>query len=78
MPTPKAGTVTQDVAKAIKEIKSGKIEFKTDKQSGIHIGFGKRSFEANKLIENAKHLLDAINSAKPAAVKGHLIKKGDE
>jgi len=74
MPTPKAGTVTTDIEKAIKEVKAGKIEFKSDKQAGIHIGVGKRSFPREKLLENTKHLLDAINHAKPSAVKGHLIK----
>lgn len=74
MPTPKAGTVTSDIEKAIKEVKAGKIEFKTDKQAGIHVGVGKRSFPKEKLLENTKHLLDAINHAKPSAVKGNLIK----
>ncbi len=74
MPSPKAGTVTQDVARAIKEVKAGKIEFKSDKQGGIHIGVGKRSFAENKLFENATHALEAINHAKPASVKGNLIK----
>ncbi len=74
MPTPKAGTVTMDIAKAIKEIKSGKIEFKSDKQGGIHVGIGKRSFPKQHLLENATHLINAINEAKPATVKGHLIK----
>ncbi len=74
MPTPKAGTVTMDIAKAIKEIKSGKIEFKSDKQGGIHVGIGKRSFPKQHLLENATHLINAINEAKPAAVKGQLIK----
>jgi len=74
MPTPKAGTVTSDVEKAINEVKAGKIEFKSDKQAGIHVGIGKRSFDKDKLIENAQFLLDAINHNKPSAVKGHLIK----
>jgi len=74
MPTPKAGTVTMDVEKAIKEVKAGKIEFKSDKQAGIHVGVGKRSFSADKLQENIKHLLEAIDHVKPSAVKGHLIK----
>jgi len=74
MPTPKAGTVTMDIAKAIKEIKSGKIEFKSDKQGGIHVGIGKRSFPKQHLLENATHLINAINEAKPATVKGQLIK----
>ena len=74
MPTPKAGTVTQDIDRAIKEVKAGKIEFKSDKQSGIHVGIGKRSFPKEKIIENANRLIDAINTAKPAAVKTNLIK----
>ncbi|HLF17471.1 MAG TPA: 50S ribosomal protein L1 [Candidatus Omnitrophota bacterium] len=74
MPTPKAGTVTVDVEKAIKEVKAGKVEFKSDKQGGIHIGIGKRSFSAEKIIENAQQIIDAINHAKPASVKGNLIK----
>ncbi len=74
MPTPKAGTVTIDIEKAIKEVKAGKVEFKSDKQAGIHIGVGKRSFPIEKLLENTRHLIDAINHAKPAAVKGNFIK----
>jgi large subunit ribosomal protein L1 len=74
MPTPKAGTVTNDVEKAVKELKAGKIEFKADKQAGIHVGIGKRSFSKDKILDNAKTILEAINHAKPAAVKGELIK----
>lgn len=74
MPSPKAGTVTVDVDKAIKEVKAGKIEFKSDKQAGIHVGLGKRSFSKEKLMENFVQLVDAINHAKPAAIKGNLIK----
>jgi len=74
MPTPKAGTVTTDVAKTVKEVKAGKIEFKSDKQAGIHLGVGKRSFTSNKILENVQHIIDAINHAKPASVKGNLIK----
>ena len=70
MPTPKAGTVTTDVAKAVKEVKAGKIEFKSDKQSGIHVAVGKRSFDKAKIIENTKHLLAAIQAVKPATFKG--------
>jgi len=74
MPTPKAGTVTMDVERAVKEVKAGKIEFKSDKQAGIHVGVGKRSFAKEKLLENIRHLVNAINHSKPAAVKGSLIK----
>jgi len=74
MPTPKAGTVTTDVAKAIQEVKAGKIEFKSDKQAGIHVGIGKRSFPKENILANAKHILEAVNHAKPASLKGHLIK----
>ncbi len=74
MPTPKAGTVTLDVEKAIKELKAGKIEFKSDKQAGIHVGVGKRSFPKNKLVDNANEVINAINNAKPASVKVALVK----
>src|SRR3989338_9304645 len=74
MPSPKAGTVSADVAKAIKEVKAGKIEFKSDKQAGIHVSVGKRSFPKGKLLDNASHLIEAINHAKPASVKGNLLK----
>ena len=74
MPTPKAGTVTTDVEKAVKELKAGKIEFKADKQSGIHVGVGKRSFNKQQIVENVKYVIDAINHTKPLSVKGDLIK----
>ncbi len=74
MPTPKAGTVTADVEKAIKEIKAGKVEFKADKQAGIHVGVGKKSFPKEKILENVKHLVEAIRNTKPTSVKGSLIK----
>lgn len=74
MPTPKAGTVTLNIEHAIKEAKAGKIEFKSDKQAGLHSSVGKRSFTKEKLIENTKCLIDAINRSKPSAVKGNLIK----
>lgn len=74
MPTPKAGTVTTDVERTIKEVKAGRVEFKSDKQGGIHLGIGKRSFAENKLIENAQQVIEAINHAKPSSVKGNLIK----
>lgn len=74
MPTPKAGTVTVDIEKAIREVKAGKVEFKSDKQAGIHIGVGKRSFSKEKIFENANYIIEAVNHAKPSSVKGNLIK----
>lgn len=74
MPNPKAGTVTFDVAKAVQEIKAGKIEYRLDKAGQIHAPIGKVSFEAEKLAENFKALIDALNRAKPAAAKGVYLK----
>ncbi len=74
MPSPKTGTVTNDLERVIKEVKAGRVEFKSDKQAGIHVGIGKRSFPKEKLLENARTLIDAIQNLKPAAVKGHLFK----
>ena len=74
MPNPKSGTVTMDVTKAIKEIKSGKVEYRLDKTNIIHLGFGKVSFGAQKLLENYEVVMDAIIKAKPAAAKGQYIK----
>ena len=74
MPSPKAGTVTMDVAKAVAEIKSGKIEYRLDKTNIIHCPIGKVSFGPQKLQENFKALMDAIIKAKPAAAKGQYIK----
>ncbi len=74
MPNPKSGTVTMDVTKAIKEIKSGKVEYRLDKSNIIHLGFGKLSFGADKLAENYETVMDAIIKAKPAAAKGQYVK----
>ncbi len=74
MPNPKAGTVTMDVTKAINEIKAGKIEYRLDKTNIIHCPIGKASFTAQQLEENFQTLIDALNKAKPAAVKGQFMK----
>lgn len=74
MPNPKAGTVTTDVEKAVKESKAGKIEYRVDKQAVVHIGIGKVSFGAEKLEENAKVFLDSLKAQKPASLKGSYIK----
>lgn len=73
MPSPKAGTVTADVARAVNEAKAGKIEYRLDKTNIIHVGIGKVSFGTDKLLENYAALLDAIIKAKPAAAKGQYI-----
>ncbi len=74
MPNPKSGTVTQDTAKAIKEVKAGKIEFKMDKQAGIHAPAGKMSFTEDALYANAHALIDAIMSSNPGGLKGQHVK----
>ena len=74
MPNPKAGTVTMDVAKAVNEVKAGKIEYRLDKTNIIHCPIGKVSFGAEKIEENLKALMEAVIKAKPAAAKGQYIK----
>jgi len=74
MPNPKTGTVTFDVAKAIKEIKAGKVEFRVDKTAIVHAPIGKVSFGPDKLAENAKILLDSVFRARPAAAKGKYVR----
>ena len=74
MPNPKSGTVTPDVTKAINEIKSGKVEYRVDKSAIVHCPIGKKSFGAEKLVENYQTLMEAIIKAKPAAAKGQYVK----
>ena len=78
MPNPKAGTVTMDVAKAIADIKAGKIEYRLDKTNIVHVPLGKASFAQEALEENFKALMDAIMKAKPSAVKGAYLKRSEE
>ena len=77
MPNPKAGTVVgpQDMARAIKEAKAGRVEFRLDKTANIHVSIGKASFEANKLYENYLALMEAVNKARPSGAKGNYIKR---
>ena len=74
MPNPKSGTVTPDVAKAIKEVKAGKIDFKVDKAGIIHTSIGKASFDAGKIMDNAVELIQTLNKLKPSAAKGTYFK----
>ena len=74
MPNPKAGTVTMDVEKAVKDSKAGKVEYRVDKQSIVHIGLGKVSFGDAKLLENANAFFDSLKSQKPASLKGTYVK----
>ena len=74
MPNPKTGTVTQNVAQAVKEVKAGKVEFRVDKTGIIHAPVGKMSFEAGKLVENAATLITAVIKAKPAVAKGKYVR----
>jgi len=75
MPNPKTGTVTMDVAKAVADIKGGKITFKVDKQSNLHLVIGKASFPAEKLVENYAAALEEVQRAKPSAAKGKYVRK---
>ena len=74
MPNPKSGTVTTDIAKALKDIKAGKVEYRLDKTNIIHVPLGKASFTEEQLADNFQTLIDAINKAKPAALKGQYLK----
>ena len=75
MPNPKLGTVTFDIAKAVKEIKAGKVEFRTEKAGIVHVPIGKASFDKEKLVDNAVAVMKSISKAKPASSKGKYIKK---
>jgi large subunit ribosomal protein L1 len=74
MPSPKTGTVTVDISRAIEEIRKGKVEFRVDKQGGMHLSVGKVSFSEDKLYDNALCVIDAVNEAKPSSVKGKFVK----
>jgi large subunit ribosomal protein L1 len=74
MPNPKTGTVTTDIAKAVREIKAGKVEFRVDKTGIVHAPIGKVSFATERLLENAHALVDSVVKAKPSAAKGKYLK----
>jgi large subunit ribosomal protein L1 len=73
MPNPKVGTVTFDVAKAVREVKAGKVEFRVDKAGIVHVPVGKRSFGPEKLLDNVQALISSLLRAKPAAAKGQYV-----
>jgi large subunit ribosomal protein L1 len=73
MPNPKTGTVTDDTARAVKEVKAGRVEFKMDKAGNLHVAFGKLSFEPQAINENARAIINAVMHAKPATAKGHFV-----
>jgi large subunit ribosomal protein L1 len=74
MPNPKAGTITFDLERAVREVKAGRVEFRVDKAGIIHVPFGKVSFEAGQLSENLATLVDAVNRARPSASKGQYFR----
>ena len=75
MPNPKTGTVTDDLATAVKQFKAGRVEFRMDRHGNLMVSFGKRSFDAAKLIENARTIISAVLAARPAATKGLFVKR---
>jgi large subunit ribosomal protein L1 len=74
MPSPKTGTVTNDIAKAIEDLRKGKVEFRVDKQGGIHLSVGKISFNEEQITDNAAKVIEAVNESRPASVKGKFVK----
>lgn len=74
MPNPKTGTVTDDTAKAVREVKAGRVEFKVDKTGNVHVPVGKISFEPSKIVDNARAVIEAVSKARPASVKGTYIR----
>jgi len=74
MPSPKTGTVTNDISKAIEDVRKGKVEFRVDKQGGMHLSVGKISFDENQIYDNAAKVVEAVNEFRPASVKGKFVK----
>jgi large subunit ribosomal protein L1 len=74
MPSPKTGTVTNDISKAIDDLRKGKVEFRVDKQGGMHLSVGKVSFSEEQLNDNASKIIEAVNEARPTSVKGKFVK----
>ncbi|MCK9430131.1 MAG: 50S ribosomal protein L1 [Candidatus Omnitrophica bacterium] len=74
MPSPKTGTVTNDITKAIEDVRKGKVEFRVDKQGGMHLSVGKISFSEDQLNDNASKVIEAVNESRPASVKGKFVK----
>ena len=74
MPSPKTGTVTNDISKAIEDVRKGKVEFRVDKQGGVHLSVGKISFSEEQLNDNASKVIEAVNESRPASVKGKFVK----
>jgi len=74
MPNPKTGTVTEDTAKAVREVKAGRVEFKIDKAANVHVAIGKASFAGQQVVENAKAVIEAIYKARPASAKGTFVR----
>ena len=74
MPSPKTGTVTNDIGKAIEDVRKGKVEFRVDKQGGIHLSIGKVSFSEEQILDNASRVVEAIAESKPASIKGKFVR----